>query len=198
MTTKCIHYWICSRPRRGDNGEWVTHEKCRYCGGERDLIETIDIVGGISEKDNRRIYTEIKYPEREGKMTNTFTSENYAERKRHSEEYKKRKPEIIKVFSDCQSIKLAATRLNMPSSTLRGLLIKWHVYQPGIRTIEKLPEDNIPPSVSDIENNSPQSIFRFSGNVDIITLVDKALEESDIHLARAYWHGIKSTIGAAS
>lgn len=124
MAEQCIHYWICSNPQRID-GKRVAHERCQKCGGERDLIADI-----TSKCFNETKYTEIKYPEKGGKMENTTKKIRSNVYKKHAN-YLTRKDEIIATYKELGRTSLAAKNLDMPSTTLRQLLITWGEYNPG-------------------------------------------------------------------
>lgn len=62
-TATCKHHWLIGNRRRdGDNS--ITPEHCKYCGGERDLVEAWN--KGLSYRNNSKPdsskYSEIRYP----------------------------------------------------------------------------------------------------------------------------------------
>ncbi|MFC1924262.1 hypothetical protein ACFLXA_02730 [Chloroflexota bacterium] len=195
----CRHYWICSTPYKAENGDRVTHEVCRYCGGKRDLIENKERNGKVGEVQYGYHYTEIKYPKEVEDMNGeatTFTKENFQARKAKEKEYKDRKDDIIQVFRETKELKATAFKLGIPMSSLRSLLIKWQVYKVGDRgasiSSEQIRQDDRPslPPIDKI----PQI-----KNSDLVPaeVVDKIVEYMDIdhRQAKAFWNGFKMGAG---
>jgi len=154
-----------------------------------DIVKNIEVCLNceLPECDESNSGCQFRFPKQEVEMTNTFTSENYAKRQNNALKYKERKPEIISVFNKYQSVNKAARELGMPSTTLRGLLIKWQVYKPKDRYIEKIPEVNITPHVNNTKPNGKKDI-------DLIPLIDRAFDMPSLELAKAFWDGVKSVV----
>jgi len=121
----CVHHWYLSTSHCGVNGERITHERCKLCGGERDLVETYN-----EQMIAQARHTDIVYPERKVEM---ITKENQEERRLKHKEYVKRKEEIIAKYRDGDKLTDVARRLDIPITTLRGLLMRWGEYIPIAR-----------------------------------------------------------------
>lgn len=143
IATPCVHHWKLSSPYR-DGDKRITHERCKFCGAERDLVEVLNrgtfaTTGVISNAVIKTYYTEIQYPngvcanqQAEEREVNMGKGGNTKGKKQANEA---RKGDIVAYFRQVKgeygAIKKTAESFGLPKTTMRGLLTRWGELQPG-------------------------------------------------------------------